>query len=119
METSKKTFAVRDVSRFLIAFGILIMVLNFNQYLIVYLLGIVTLLLGFLNLFSLNSKVKFAGSLNMAVAGIYFVIMGLFLYRDTFGFIGTLVLILMGAVLLIFSARFILYYLSHDGEISF
>lgn len=54
MDLGKKTFAVRDVSRILIAFGILILLLNFNQYLLVYVLGAFTVVMGVLNLISLN-----------------------------------------------------------------
>ncbi|OPY23486.1 MAG: hypothetical protein A4E26_00806 [Methanobacterium sp. PtaU1.Bin097] len=119
METDEKTFAVRDVSRSLIAFGILILLLNFNQYLIVYLFGAITLILGILNLFSLNLKIKFAGALNMALAGIYFVIFAFFLYPDRFGFIGNLIIMILGLVLLVLSVRFIYYYLKHKGRIRF
>lgn len=119
MKTDKKTFMVRDVSRALIAFGILIMVLNFNQYLMVYLFGIITLILGFLNLFSLNLKFKLVGALNMAVVGGYFIIMGLFLYRDIFGLLGVLILVAMGVILLILSLRFVVYYLGQKEKIRF
>ena len=119
MTTDNKTFAVRDVSRALVAFGILILVLNFNQYLIVYLFGIITLIIGFLNLFSLNLKIKFVGSLNMAVVGFYFVILALILYPNIFGLLGALILIAMGMVLLILSMRFIIYYLSRKENIKF
>lgn len=119
METDNRTFAVRDISRFLIAFGILILVLNFNQYWIVYLFGIITLIIGFLNLFSLNLRIKFAGALNMVLAGIYFMIFALFLYPDRFGFIGNLIIMALGLILLVFGLRFIFYYLGHKGQIRF
>ena len=119
MENGKKTFAVRDVSRTLIAFGILIMVLNFNQYPIVYLFGTITLIIGFLNLFSLNSKIKFIGALNMVVAGVYFIIFALILYPGIFGLLGALIFIAMGLVLLILSIRFIIFYLNQKDRIRF
>lgn len=119
METDEKTFAVRDVSRSLIAFGILILLLNFNQYWIVYFLGAVTLIIGILNLFTLNLKIKLAGAINMVLAGIYFVVFGWFLYPDRFGFIGNLIIMAMGFVLLVFGLRFIYYYLEHKGRIRF
>jgi len=119
METDEKTFTVRDVSRFLIAFGIIILLLNFNQYWIVYLLGAVTLILGIINLFTLNMKIKLAGSINMALAGIYFMLFGFFLYPDSFGFIGNLIIMAMGLFLLVLSLRFIYYYIEHNGRIRF
>lgn len=119
METDEKTFAVRDVSRSLIAFGILILFLNFNQYGIVYLFGAVTLIIGILNLFSLNLKIKFTGAVNMALAGIYFVIFALFLYPDRFGFIGNLIILALGLILLVLSLRFIYYFVEHKGRIRF
>lgn len=119
METDEKTFAVRDVSRSLIAFGILILLLNFNQNWIVYLLGAVTLIIGVLNLFTLNLKIKLAGAINMVLAGIYFVVFGLLLYPDRFGLIGNLFIMALGLVLLVLSLRFIYYYLEHKGQIKF
>jgi len=119
MQTDKKTFAVRDVSRALIAFGILIMVLNFNQYLIVYLFGVFTLIIGILNLFSLNLKIKLAGALNMAFAGVYFVVFALILYPNIFGLMGTLILTAMGLILLVLSIRFIIYFLCQKELIKF
>lgn len=118
MNIGMKKFAVRDISRFLIAFGILILVLNFKQYAVVYLLGAVTLVVGFLNLFTLNLKIKFIGAVNMAVAGVYFIIFAV-LYLDRFGSIGSLVALIMAAVLLFFSLRFIYYYQQHKNEIQF
>lgn len=119
MNTDKKTFAVRDVSRALIAFGILIMLLNFNQYLFVYLLGVVTLIVGIINLFTLNLKIKLVGVLNMAVAGIYFILFAVLLYPGRFGSLGNLVFLAMGAVLLVLSLRFLYYYQRHKREIHF
>ncbi len=119
MNTDNKTFAVRDVSRALIAFGVLIMLLNFNQYLFVYLLGIVTLVVGIINLFTLNLKIKLMGALNMAVAGIYFILFAVLLYPDRFGSLANLVFLAMGAVLLVFSLRFLYYYQRHKKEIHF
>lgn len=119
MQTDKKTFAVRDVSRALIAFGILILVLNFNQYLIVYIFGIITLIIGFLNLFSLNLKIKIIGSLNMALTGVYFLIFGVFLYPDRFGLLGSLIIIALGSILTVLSLRFIIYYLGHKEQVRF
>ena len=119
MDTGKKTFAVRDVSRALIAFGVLIMVLNFNHYLIVYIFGIITLILGFLNLFSLNLKIKLAGALNMVLAGVYFILFALLLYPGIFGLLGTLLFIAMGLVLLIFSIPYILNYKSEKEHTGF
>lgn len=119
METDEKIFTVRDVSRSLIAFGIIILLLNFNQYWMVYLLGAVTLILGIINLFTLNIKIKLAGSINMALAGIYFMLFGFFLYPDRFGFIGNLIIMAMGLFLLVLSLRFIYYYVEHSGRIKF
>ena len=119
MQTDKKTFAIRDVSRALIAFGILILVLNFNHYLIVYLFGIITLIVGFLNLFSLNLKFKFIGAFIMAVAGLYFFIFALILYPGIFGLLGALIFIAMGMILIILSIRFIILYLEQKEQIRF
>jgi len=119
MQTDKKTFAIRDVSRALIAFGILILVLNFNHYLIVYLFGIITLIVGFLNLFSLNLKIKFIGAFIMAVAGLYFFIFALILYPGIFGLLGALIFIAMGMILIILSIRFIILYLEQKEQIRF
>jgi hypothetical protein len=119
MNTGKKIFAVRDVSRALIAFGILIIVLNLNHYLLVYILGIFTLIMGVLNLFSLNLWIKLIGALNMALAGIYFILSAVLLYYRTFGLLGTLVMFAMGLLLLVLSLRFIFYYLQQNRRISF
>jgi hypothetical protein len=119
MQTDKKTFAVRDVSRALLAFGILIVVLNFNQYWLVYVFGIITLIMGVINLFTLNLKVKFAGALNMAVAGIYFIIFAVLLYPDIFGLLGELIITALGLVLLVLSIRFIIYYLGIKEKLRF
>lgn len=119
MELGKKTFAVRDVSRALIAFGILILVMNFSHYLIIYIFGVFTLIMGILNLFLLNPKIKFVGALNMALAGIYFILSTVMLYTAIFGLIGTLIIVMLGAVLVVLSLRFIIYYLGQNQEISF
>jgi hypothetical protein len=119
MQTDKKTFAVRDVSRALLAFGIIIMVLNFNQYWLVYILGIITLIMGVINLFTLNLKIKFAGALNMAVIGIYFIIFAVLLYPGIFGLLGELIIAAMGLVLLVLGTRFIIYYLENKEKIRF
>lgn len=115
----KKTFAVRDVSRALIAFGILILAMNFNHYLLIYILGVFTLIIGILNLFSLNLRIKFIGALNMALAGVYFILSTLMIYNDIFGLLGTLIMVFLGAVLLVLSLRFIIYYIGEKQKISF
>lgn len=119
MKMDKKTFAVRDVSRFLIAFGIIILVLNFNQNIVVYLFGIVTTIIGFLNLFTLNVRLKFIGALDMALAGVYFVLFAVILYPVLFGAIGNLVILVLGLVLLGLSLRFLYSYWQNKGDIRF
>lgn len=119
MQTDKKTFAVRDVSRALLAFGILIIVLNFNQYWFVYILGIISLIIGVINLFTLNLKLKFAGALNMAVAGAYFILFATLLYPGIFGLLGELIIASLGLFLLVLSIRFIIYYMDNKEKMKF
>ena len=111
MQTVKSTFAVRDESRFLIAFGILIIVLNLHQYWPVYIFGAITLIMGIVNLFTLNLKIKFIGALNVTAAGLYFIGFTLLLYPGIFGLIGELIIAGLGLVLIIFGIRFIIHYL--------
>lgn len=114
MKTDKKTFAVRDESRILIAFGILIIVLNFNQYISVYLFGILTSIIGFLNLFSIDPRIKFTGALDMVFTGVYFFIFALYLYSTRLGLLGTFLFTGMGLILLLLSVRFIIYLFNND-----
>jgi hypothetical protein len=116
MNVEEKIFGVRDVSRALIAFSILILALNFNHYLLVYILGAFSLFMGVLNLFSLNWWVKFIGALDMALIGVYITISTLLYYSKTFGPIGSLLIAFLGLVLLFFSLRFIHYSLKHKGK---
>lgn len=118
MEIGKKIFVVRDVSRVLIAFGIFILVLNFNQYLLVYIFGFFSLIMGFLNLFSLNWRIKFLGALNMAIIAVYLILSTILIYPKIFGWLGTLIIVALGAVLLVLSLRFI-FYLYENREITF
>ena len=117
MNTVKKTFELRDLSRFLIAFGIIVLVLNFSHNILIYLLGSFTLILGVLNLFTLDPKIKFIGALNMALVGVYFALSGLIFYYKIIGLAGALILAAMGVLLLLFSLRFIIYYIQHKQEI--
>lgn len=114
-----KKFAVRDMNRILIAFGIIILVLNFNYNIVVYLFGIITLLIGFLSLFSLKLKIKLAGAVDMALVGVYFIIFALLLYPRKFGSIGNLIILVLGLLLLILGVRFILQYRQSEGQIKF
>jgi len=41
------------------------------------------------------------------------------LYPDRFGFIGNLIIMIHGLVLLVLGVRFIYYYLKHKGRIRF
>jgi len=111
MTRDKKIFAFRDLSRALIAFGILILALNFNRYLLIYILGSFTLIIGIINLVSLNPRIKFIGALTSILAGIYFILSPMLLYYSVFGLAGTLVMVALGLLLLALSLRFIRYYL--------
>lgn len=119
MELGKKTFAVRDISRALIAFGILILAMNFNHYILIYILGTFTLIIGILNLFSLNPRIKIIGALNMVLAGIYFILSTLILYTTIFGLMGSMIMVILGAVLVVLSLRFIFYFIEENQIISF
>lgn len=116
MNVEEKIFGVRDMSRALIAFSILILAINFNHYLLVYIFGVLSLFMGILNLFSLTWWVKFIGGLDMALIGVYIILSTILLYNKIFGTIGTLVIVFLGLILLFFSLRFVHYSLKHKGK---
>jgi hypothetical protein len=115
MDSSKRIFAVRDVSRVLIAFGILIMVLNLNFYPLVYIFGIITMIIGFINLFSLKPQIKLYGAINMVLVGIYFLLTPFIFYYHIYGFLGVLVMAAMSLILIALSLRYIFYHLKQNS----
>ncbi len=113
MDTSTRTFAVRDVSRALIAFGIIILVLNLNNYLIIYIFGIITLVVGVLNLFSLKPQLKLIGAINMVIVALYLIISSILLYSNIYGLLGIMVMTALSLLLLAFSIRYIIHHIQN------
>ncbi|MCE5213833.1 MAG: hypothetical protein LLF83_03835 [Methanobacterium sp.] len=113
MDTSIRTFAVRDVSRVLIAFGIIILVLNLNHYLIIYIFGIFTLIIGVLNLFSLNPQLKLIGAINMIFVAIYLILSSIILYNHIYGLLGIMVMVALSLLLSALSVRYIIYHIQN------
>lgn len=113
MDTSIRTFAVRDVSRALIAFGIIILVLNLNNYLIIYIFGIITLVVGFLNLFSLKPQLKLIGAINMVIVALYLILSSILLYSHIYGLLGIMVMTALSLLLLTLSIRYIIHHIQN------